>query len=155
MLLALAASLNQVYAQRINAMLRPLKPLLGNWEMNTPKGKIIEVWTYDSPVRFSGKSYRISADNDSTLLEEVEIVKEQGNLFFVPVVTGQNEGKPVKFALKSRIGGAYVFENKSHDFPQRVVYHLQSANELLAWIEGSKNGKERKSEFRYHRSANR
>jgi hypothetical protein len=154
-LLAFAASLNQVNAQQIHTMLRPLKPLLGSWEMTSPNGRIIEVWTYDSPAKFAGKSFRIGPNNDTTLLEEVEIIHKQGKLYYIPTVVGQNEGKPVEFALKSKGGGVFIFENKLHDFPQRVCYQLQSENDLLAWIEGSKNGKDRRSEFRYRRVGSR
>jgi len=155
LLLAFALSLKSTYAQRTKATLRPLKPLLGHWEMDVPDGKIIEVWTYDSPARFSGKSFQVGAKSDSTLLEEAKIIARNGKLYFIPTVSGQNEGKPVEFVILSRAGRKYVFENKSHDFPQRVGYHLLSANELLAWIEGSKNGKDRKTEFRYRRSGSR
>lgn len=141
-------------AQQLNALLEPLKPLLGSWEMNSSEGRIIEVWKYDSPGKLSGKSYSIGKDKDSTLLEEVDIVEREGQLYYIPTVSGQNAGRPVEFTLKSRSGGIYVFENKEHDFPQRVCYHLQSSNELLAWIEGEKNGKTRKSEFRYRRADN-
>ena len=45
----------------------------------------------------------------------------------------------------------YIFENKEHDFPQRIVYENQGKKEMLASIEGELNGKSRKSEFRYKR----
>jgi len=155
LLLAMIASLNYVYAQRLNGALRPLKSLIGSWEMKSGEGRIIEVWRYESPIKISGKSFRIGLNNDSTLLEEADIVKKNGRLFFIPIVAGQNEGQSVEFGLKSRTRRQYIFENKEHDFPQRVGYHLQSSDDLLAWIEGSKNGKDQRSEFRYRRSGKR
>jgi hypothetical protein len=38
-----------------------------------------------------------------------------------------------------------------HDYPQRVIYELVSANDLRARIEGNKNGKEMASDFNYSR----
>ncbi|NEU08921.1 hypothetical protein GZH53_11415 [Flavihumibacter sp. R14] len=154
LLVVALTTFNSAFAQQVNELLRPLKPLLGSWEMNSPDGRIIEVWKYSSPEKFSGKSYRVGTNKDSTLLEEVDIVEREGQLYYIPTVSGQNSGMPVEFILKSQSGGIYVFENKTHDFPQRVCYHLQSSNELLAWIEGEKNGKTRKSEFRYRRAVN-
>ena len=144
--------LSEAYGQQMNAELKNLRLLRGSWEMSSPEGKIVEVWRNDSPVKLSGKSFRVSTGNDSTLLERMEIVRNKGKLFFIPVVTGQNEGKAVRFVLKSNENGKYIFENRSHDFPQRVVYHLLSPNELLAWIEGSNKGREQKIEFRYRRT---
>ena len=44
-----------------------------------------------------------------------------------------------------------VFENRTHDFPQRVGYRKVGADSLLAWIEGERNGRTRRIEFPYRR----
>ena len=46
-----------------------------------------------------------------------------------------------------------VFENAAHDFPQRVGYESTGADQLLKWVEGSVNGRERRIEFAYRRVA--
>ena len=48
-----------------------------------------------------------------------------------------------------RVGA--VFENPAHDFPQEVGYRRDGDN-LLAWIRGTQNGKERRIEFPYTRA---
>jgi len=45
-----------------------------------------------------------------------------------------------------------VFENPKHDFPQRIGYE-RKVNALLAWIEGTQNGKVRRVEFPYVRTS--
>lgn len=40
-----------------------------------------------------------------------------------------------------------VFENAGHDFPQRVIYRLESADRLAARIEGLRNGVLRNIDF--------
>ena len=45
-----------------------------------------------------------------------------------------------------------VFENPKHDFPQRIGYQ-RKGNALLAWIEGTQNGKVRRVEFPYLRTS--
>ena len=45
-----------------------------------------------------------------------------------------------------------VFENPKHDFPQRIGYE-RKGNTLLAWIEGTQNGKTRRVEFPYLHTA--
>lgn len=45
-----------------------------------------------------------------------------------------------------------VFENSAHDFPQRVGYRCVRPDSLLAWIEGTIDGKARRVEFAYRRT---
>ena len=52
-----------------------------------------------------------------------------------------------EFPLKSSSGGKFTFENKEHDFPQRVIYERKGSESLLAAIEGTFKGKEAREEF--------
>ena len=149
--LTVLMSTSDLYAQRLDARLKPLKQLLGDWEMSTPGSRIIESWTYLNRKSFQGKSVKVNSNGDTTLLEQIKIQVKDGKLRYIPVVEGQNSGKPVAFTLVSAKSGKYVFENKLHDFPQRIVYWFKSENDLFAWIEGEKNGKPRRAEFRYRR----
>ncbi|MNK65988.1 hypothetical protein D3C87_852990 [compost metagenome] len=137
-----------------NAQKAPSKTLafvLGSWEMQTSKGKIVEQWVRNPDKTLSGKSYRINAKGDSTLTETLKVRNVGKDTFYCSTVNGQNEGKEVCFKLISTTDQTYVFENKMHDFPQRIVYQDKGKREMLAWIEGELNGKSRKSEFKYIR----
>ncbi|QIL39530.1 hypothetical protein G7074_09730 [Pedobacter sp. HDW13] len=137
-----------------NAQKAPSKTfafVLGSWEMQTPKGKLVEQWVQNPDKTLSGKSYRINAKGDSTLTETLQIKNIGKDTFYCSTVNGQNEGKEVSFKLISTTDQTYVFENKTHDFPQRIVYQNKGKKEMLAWIEGELNGKSRKSEFKYIR----
>ena len=125
--------------------------VLGSWEMQTPKGKIVEQWSQGADKILKGKSYRVNAKGDSVLIETLQIRKIGKDVFYCSTVTNQNEGEEVCFKLISTKDQIYIFENVAHDFPQRIVYQNQGKNEMLAWIEGELNGKSRKSEFRYKR----
>jgi hypothetical protein len=46
-----------------------------------------------------------------------------------------------------------VFENKEHDFPQRVLYWMDARGHLHARIEGAMNGKEESEEWEWTRCA--
>jgi hypothetical protein len=142
------------FCTNVQAQKEPSKTFafaLGSWEMQTPKGKIVEQWMQNPDKTLSGKSYRINAKGDSVLTETLQIRKVGKETFYCSTVNGQNEGKEVCFKLISTKDQIYVFENPSHDFPQKIVYQNQGKNEMLAWIEGELNGKSRKSEFRYKR----
>jgi len=125
--------------------------VLGSWEMQTPKGKIVEQWSQGADKILKGKSYRFNAKGDSVLTETLQIRTIEKDVFYCSTVANQNEGEEVCFKLISTKDQIYIFENVAHDFPQRIVYQNQGKNEMLAWIEGELNGKSRKSEFRYKR----
>lgn len=129
---------------------KPLFGLIGSWKMDSPRGTIYEEWQVRGDTQLSGRSYKIK-NNDTLVLENV-IISLQGNtIFYTPVVQDQNNQQPVPFRLISCNNNRYVFENKEHDYPQRVIYDLVSANDLRARIEGSKGGKEMGSDFNYSR----
>jgi hypothetical protein len=46
-----------------------------------------------------------------------------------------------------------VFENPQHDFPRAIGYQLAAPDSLLAWIEGPRDGRTRRIEFRSSRVA--
>jgi hypothetical protein len=83
---------------------------------------------------------------DTTILETVELVKEGNAVFYIPVAYGQNDDKPVRFALTGITASAYTFENREHDFPKRIVYDFISSGTLHAYID---DGTEKKRQH-YH-----
>ncbi|WP_412466782.1 DUF6265 family protein [Pedobacter sp. KLB.chiD] len=142
------------FCSNVNAQKDPLKTfsfILGSWEMQMPKSKIVEQWSQGDDKILKGKSYRVSAKGDSVLTETLQIRTKGKEVFYCSTVAKQNEGKEVCFKLISTKNKIYIFENAAHDFPQRIVYQKLGKNEMLAWIEGELNGKSRKSEFRYKR----
>ncbi|WP_316802371.1 DUF6265 family protein [Pedobacter nototheniae] len=126
--------------------------LLGAWEMQMSKGKIIERWSINPDKSFKGESCRVNAQGDSLLTETLLIKKSGNDVFYCSTVKAQNDGKEVCFKLISTKNNTFVFENLTHDFPQRIIYQNQGKENLLAWIEGTKNGQNRKSTFKYKRN---
>jgi hypothetical protein len=129
---------------------KPLHGLTGLWKMDTPRGTIYEEWQVRSDDQLLGRSFKIK-NNDTLVLENVTLSLQGNDIFFTPVVREQNNQQPVPFKLISCDKNRYVFENKEHDFPQRVIYELVSTTSVHARIEGSKNGKEMGSDFTYTR----
>jgi hypothetical protein len=129
---------------------KPLHGLTGLWKMDTQRGTIYEEWQVKGDGQLSGRSYNVK-NNDTLVLEHVIISLQGDAIFYTPVVRDQNNQQPVPFKLISCNNNRYVFENKEHDYPQRVIYDLVSTNDLRARIEGSKGGKEMGSDFNYTR----
>ena len=133
-----------------NTEFKPLHGLTGLWKMDGKRGALYEEWQVSGDNQLTGRSYKIN-NNDTIVLENVVIALQGNTIFYTPVVRDQNNQQPVPFKLISYNNNRYVFENKEHDYPQRVIYELVSSNELRARIEGSKNEKEMATDFNYSR----
>jgi hypothetical protein len=71
-------------------------------------------------------------------------VDADGRLAFVARPSGQREAT---FPAASVSATEVVFENPSHDFPQRVIYRRTGAETALGRIEGLRNGQPRAIDF--------
>ena len=80
----------------------------------------------------------------TTSFEFMQIREENGSLTYMPQPQG---GTRVSFPLKNSVGAKMTFENKEHDFPQRVIYERGGPDLLLAAIEGTYKGKEEREEY--------
>ena len=118
--------------------------------METGRGVIYEEWNVTNDKKLTGRSYRIN-NADTIIMERIELFCEGNDIVYQPTVSDQNNQQPVSFKLISNADNRYVFENKNHDFPQRVIYKLVSNDAVHARIEGIRNGQERGSDFKYSR----
>lgn len=125
----------------------------GTWVMKNDKMHIVETWTCEKDKKMCGKSYEIQNGRDSILTETIKLIESNGNIFYTPTVSGQNQSKPVMFRMISNNKSEWVFENPSHDFPQKISYKLITNDSMEAVISGTDiNGKERKVKFSYTRA---
>lgn len=120
--------------------------LIGTWENKTSRGSIYETWTKKSDKEFLGKSY-MKRGSDTVVFENIQLVKEDERLFYIPAVKNQNGGLPIRFGLKSSSANQLIFENAAHDFPQIISYTKINADSLVAEISGTRNGQPRKQIF--------
>ncbi len=149
-LIFMLSVLQQNVNAQLNNSIKQFEFMLGNWEMKTPSGNVNETWK-KTKAGMIGESYRHGNEGKTVLTEKIEL-KIIDNVFNFSV-TGFEEGNKGRttFKLVSAKNQTFVFENKSHDFPQRIVYQQKDKNNLLAWIEGSINGKMKKIDFPYQR----
>lgn len=88
---------------------------------------------------------------DSTVeWEHLRIAAERDTLVYHAMPSGQ---PPSSFRAISLSGDAVTFEDKAHDFPQRVIYRRATPDSLHARIEGTMRGQARGVDFRYARVA--
>ncbi len=122
----------------------------GTWQMKTKKGYICERWKKISKTEMYSEGFRVTG-KDTVIEEKVRVVQKSDGIYYIPTVTGQNDGKEVHFKLTSSTNKEYIFSNPEHDFPQRVIYHLVAPDSLHAWIDGQYKGKYVKQDFYYNR----
>lgn len=118
--------------------------LMGNWQGEFNKAKITESWQKIDDGLYSGKGF-VFGDRDTFVREQLRIQRIANYWAFIPVINNQ---PPVLFTLIKSENHMLVFENKEHDFPQRVTYSLEDG-QLHAWIEGLKGEKQVKEDYWY------
>jgi hypothetical protein len=109
--------------------------------------QIREVWTKDSSG-YAGIGLTLKGA-DTAGVEKMWMRATDSGFFFIADVS-QNPA-PVYFKLISSDSMRFVFENPTHDFPQRVIYHFIAQDTLHARIEGKIQDQERGMDFPYLR----
>ena len=106
-----------------------------------------ELWLAPDHGVMSGTARTVTAEGKVTV-EFMKITTEPAGVTFTAIVGNQ---PPTPFILLPGEPGVAVFENKAHDFPQRVTYR-RCEEDLCARIEGDINGKLEFEEWRYRRA---
>jgi hypothetical protein len=121
--------------------------LPGKWQLEN--STTIEKWEKDGEF-FKATVYK-PLGKESLVSERISLTEREGEIFYEATVRGQNKEKPVPFRLMEYSKDKVVFENKTHDFPQKITYQFTSDDVMLATIEGTMNGKTEKIDFKFSR----
>ena len=124
--------------------------ILGEWIQSDSTGTFHEIWKVNPENSFEGIGY-LMVGNDTIFAEDLQIRISGDNIYYVPTLINQNDGKEVLFRLDSLADNMMIFENSQHDFPSRIIYTHPTADSLHAWIEGIDKGKQRREDFRMAR----
>ena len=122
--------------------------MIGEWKLEDKP--VIEKWSYVDGL-FKGSVFVISGA-DKVITEEIRIIENDDGIFYEANVEDQNQGEPVLFKLILSEENKIIFENKDHDFPQRITYVLIGNNKLIATIEGIVNEGSKSITFNYSRN---
>lgn len=124
--------------------------LAGSWRMEKAGRVVEEQWMAPAAGVMLGMS-RTVARGKVVEFEFMQIREGPGGaLFYVALPSGQKEAA---FQILSLSASEAVFENKAHDFPQKITYARQADGSLLASIEGpGKDGQTRRIDFPYRRA---
>lgn len=145
--MALAGGCGAAAAQ--TATTADLAFMAGCWRLSANGRTIDEHWLTPAGGSLMGVS-RTVANGKTVEFEFLQIRDLPEGLTYIAKPSGQAEAK---FTIASRTADEIVFENPTHDFPQRIRYKKVGADQLRARIEGTMNGKARGIDFPYARVA--
>ena len=149
MLAALLVCTSEGVAQEVRKSVTDLAWLSGCWEVNVPDKNLLitEQWMKPAGGMMIGAGRTIK-NGKAVDYEFLRIVEEADSVFYVAKPTANKD--ETRFRLVRSAPGEVVFENPSHDFPQRIIYKL-SGDKLNARIESTSNGRSRGVDFPYSR----
>ena len=125
-----------------------LEWIAGCWASDDGKERIEEVWMKPAGQSMMGMS-RTVAGGKTVFTEHIQIRENNGQTAYI-VALGMG-AKPVVFKLTKVSDNEAIFENPTHDFPQRIIYRRESADALFARIDGAEKGVNKAIDFRYKR----
>lgn len=153
-ILALAAS---AHAQTVakppspkegTTAVQQLKWMAGCWRQQAPGSTVDEQWMAPRAGMMLGLGRTVRGDTIVLEFEQLRIFQRAGHAVYHAEPSGQ---KPTDFEANATSDSLVVFENPTHDFPQRVIYRKRGADSLIGRIEGTLNGKVRGVDFPYMR----
>lgn len=127
--------------------------LAGCWQLERRSERGVRVveeqWMAPSGGALLGASRSVS-EGRMVDFEHMLIREDAGGLVFTAKPARQPEAS---FRAIEVAEGVLVFENRAHDFPQRVIYRRGADGRLDARIEGTVDGQPRAVDFPYRRVA--
>lgn len=137
------AFLHAAHAQEIDK----LAWMAGTWTQTKGDETVQESWLGPRNKMMVAVNLTTSARRNA--FEFLRIIEKDGALSYLASPGGK---APVEFKLKEMSEKKVVFENAAHDFPQRIIYLLESDGTMTARIEGTIQGKARGMQWRFERT---
>ena len=120
--------------------------MVGSWVRTSKAETVRETWEVSGPQTLLGIG-RTERLGRPTFEERMTIHTTSAGATFTAELPGQ---PPTTFDMRAGRPGVAMFENKAHDFPQRVIYR-RCGQDLCARIEGVMDGKVASESWRYRR----
>jgi len=146
-LIIIAAAATFAAGQKTNVItqINELTDMSGCWEMRDDSRNllIVETWSPATGKLMSGKGQTFK-DGRKTDWEEMRIEQRPDGIYFV--ARPRENSEETAFKMVFSYVNEVVFENKQHDFPQRVIYKFDG-DELTARVEGTNGGETKANVF--------
>lgn len=119
--------------------------IVGKWGIVSPEGSLTEIWTQKNDSTYAGETYFVMG-KDTVFSEKISLEQRGNEINYITVIANQNQGKPTAFKLMKAGKKSVVFENPTHDYPQKITY-TKITDGILAEISGKQNGKPASEKF--------
>jgi hypothetical protein len=126
-----------------------LYDLQGTWEMHMDGTVTYEQWKINPDSSLSGIDFTFNSKGDTIYLEHLEIMQMDSSIYYIAKVMDQNDQKPIYYQIIEWTRNVFAFENKKHDFPQKITYYLKTYDLYTVIIEGPDKDKIRYIEFKF------
>ena len=117
----------------------------GKWKMEIENAEVFEEWELLDENVLIGKNYTFG--NGVNVLNESLFLQKIYNCWIY--IAAPKVEEITLFPLVEYTPKKFIFENKKHDFPQRIVYEFHKDGKMTAAIEGNVNGETKRSEFSF------
>lgn len=115
--------------------------MLGDWQLEDSLGVLTESWTQIDDSTYNGSTLYVKNKKDTIHFETMELMQNEDLLIYTSTVKGENGNQPVSYRLIEDNDSLLVFENKKHDYPQKISYSKENDSTIKAVIQGSQNKK--------------
>ena len=135
-----------IYSTALKAQDQEISRLFpGKWKMQVENAEVFEEWTLFFDTTLVGTSFSIN-DGKVNIDEQILLRKNENNWEYIAIPDNQNI---TRFLLIEHSPKKFIFENKEHDFPQRIIYEFHKDGKMTAAIEGIVNGETKRREFSF------
>ncbi len=124
--------------------------IAGKWENISDSSRFYENWEKMNDSVFAGEAFVIES-GETVFSEKISIEKKGSDIFYFANVADQNNGQPIPFKLISSSLNEVIFENKDHDFPNKITYSQISGDSMMVKIEGLRMRKSHTEYFPFTR----
>lgn len=118
----------------------------GKWKMENKESEIYESWTLFTDSVLVGINYS-KDNNEKNINEKILLRKHEDSWEYIAIPNNQDI---TRFILIEHTPKKFTFENKEHDFPQRIIYEFHKDGKLTAVLEGDIKGELKRKEFSFH-----
>ncbi|MCE3278831.1 MAG: putative lipoprotein [Bacteroidetes bacterium] len=123
--------------------------LSGEWVGKYDSVPVFEQWKPLNGKLLDGRG-GVRTGKDTVFTENIQIVEREDGIFYLATLKGATSA--IEFKFSGFKNDTAVFENPTHDFPQRVLYFKNADGTFYACVDGKYNGKYMKEGFNYKRA---
>lgn len=100
--------------------------------------QVFEKWEKSGDSAYHGLTYSVN-QGDTEILEALQIVNREKDMYYIATVNNQNGGESVPFKMQYATGDSMCFGNTTHDFPKYIHYFKEDNQTITALVSMDKH----------------